>query len=71
MANSVLEVETQELQVWNCEMAECNAWTRVEFVTEATPPCPLCKSPMVRGTKHVQITAQKGSRKFFVGKRRF
>ncbi|MBD0381394.1 cold-inducible protein YdjO-related protein [Paenibacillus sedimenti] len=63
--------EVEQVEIWKCKEAECKAWVRKEFVTEALPNCPLCKNPMIRSYRHVPITAKKGNKKFLMGKRRF
>ncbi|TXK84144.1 cold-inducible protein YdjO-related protein [Paenibacillus sp. N3.4] len=63
--------ELEQIEIWKCKETDCKAWVRKEFVTEALPPCPLCKNPMVRSYKHVPVAAKKGNKKFLVGKKRF
>ncbi|MBP1963617.1 cold-inducible protein YdjO-related protein [Paenibacillus aceris] len=63
--------EVEQIEIWKCKEADCKAWVRKEFVTEALPTCPLCKNPMIRSYKHVPVTAKKGNKKFLVGKKRF
>ncbi|BFT70364.1 MULTISPECIES: cold-inducible protein YdjO-related protein [Paenibacillus] len=63
--------EVEQIEIWKCKEADCKAWVRKEFVTEALPSCPLCKNPMIRSYKHVPVTAKKGNKKFLVGKKRF
>lgn len=54
--------EVEQIEIWKCKEAECKAWVRKEFVTEALPSCPLCKNPMVRSYKHVPVAAKKETR---------
>ncbi|MNR25097.1 hypothetical protein D3C85_1422260 [compost metagenome] len=63
--------EVEQIEIWKCKGTECKAWVRKEFVTEALPTCPLCKTQMVRSYKHVPVTTKKGNKKFLVGKKRF
>ncbi|TDG00169.1 cold-inducible protein YdjO-related protein [Paenibacillus piri] len=73
MATTILEEQKQELEqieIWKCKQPECKAWTRKEFVTEASPNCPLCNSPMLRSYKHVPVVHKKGNKKFLLGKAR-
>lgn len=63
--------EVEQIEIWKCKEADCKAWVRKEFVTEALPTCPLCKNPMIRSYKHVPVTVKKGNKKFLVGKKRF
>ncbi|MCS7464971.1 cold-shock protein [Paenibacillus doosanensis] len=67
---STPETELQQVEIFKCKDAICKAWIRKEFVTEASPSCPLCKGPMVRSYKHVPVVKKKGNKKFIVGKRR-
>ncbi|MFH5185633.1 cold-inducible protein YdjO-related protein [Paenibacillus sp. TAB 01] len=39
---------SKEVHIWKCTAADCNAWIKDEYVTEASPSCPLCKSAMER-----------------------
>ncbi|MCF8564301.1 cold-shock protein [Alicyclobacillus tolerans] len=39
--------------VWQC--SECNCWSRVEFVLEEEPTCPLCNSKMSKEVKNIRI----------------
>jgi len=63
--------ELEQIEIWKCKEADCKAWVRKEFVTEAQPSCPLCKNPMIRSYRHVPVVTKKGNKKFLMGKRRF
>jgi hypothetical protein len=62
--------ELQQTQIWKCTDANCKAWSRDEFVTEASPACPLCKKPMVRSYKHIPIISKKFKKTFIMGNKR-
>lgn len=68
------EVQTQEkkeVQIWKCTAADCNAWIKDEYVTEASPSCPLCNGAMERGLREIPAPAKKFRKTFILGKRRF
>ncbi|CAG7623678.1 hypothetical protein PAESOLCIP111_02549 [Paenibacillus solanacearum] len=67
---STLEQPTQNIRIWECVEKECIAWVREEFVTEAVPACPLCKSAMVRSERLVPLAKKKVNRTFLLGRRR-
>lgn len=61
----------EQVQTWECENADCNAWTRTNFVTEASPKCPLCSGTMIPGQRVLPVVTNKFKKKFIVGKRRY
>lgn len=62
---------SKEVHVWKCTAADCNAWIKDEYVTEASPSCPLCKSAMERDLREIPVAVKKFRKTFIVGKRRF
>jgi DNA helicase-2/ATP-dependent DNA helicase PcrA len=52
-------VRTHTVPVWNCTGKSCPGWTRMKAGGAedhlASKPCPLCKSPMDKGTREVPV----------------
>lgn len=47
---------TETVDAWTCSNTSCNAWARISSLKEAelkAKECPLCKSPMNKGSKVV------------------
>jgi uncharacterized paraquat-inducible protein A len=39
--------------VWQC--TSCKCWSRLEFVLDEEPECPMCKSKMTKETKNIRV----------------
>lgn len=61
----------KEVPIWKCTAADCNAWIKDEYVTEASPSCPLCSSAMERDLREIPAVVKKFRKTFIMGKRRF
>ncbi|MBP1154996.1 MULTISPECIES: cold-inducible protein YdjO-related protein [unclassified Paenibacillus] len=74
MSTSTSEAQTEEtkqIPIWKCKDSECNAWIRDEYVTDASPSCPLCNSMMEQSYREVPLVIKKVRKTFIMGKRRF
>lgn len=72
MNNSTAEQQTEEsqqIEIWKCIDEICNAWSRVEFVKEAAPSCPLCKNSMILGHMPSPPVSNRVRRTFIIGKK--
>ncbi|WP_235918299.1 UvrD-helicase domain-containing protein [Paenibacillus lutrae] len=56
------QAATETVAAWICGAGGCPAWSRITGPAEAEPPaksCPLCKSPMSRGSREVPVRQSK------------
>lgn len=51
----VEEVPEEDTRIWLCENDGCKCWMRDNFALDQEPTCPICNSPMVKGTRMLPV----------------
>lgn len=44
---------TQQVDIWKCP--NCIGWMQKEFTVAESPACVFCASPMVEGTREINV----------------